>query len=335
MAKLTGKLTNTVVVLITLASWNSFKSPVFGSNLGIKANMERINDNVVEKLQKIDSLTQDLQNLATNLNFNYQETQTETTNSDQNLVNLHSFTFGFPQTSHEKSIDYLAFMTQTKTKSKKDFSEIEVGDLTKQKFQLSAKNFLNYIANSIKQIRTDKPTNISKSSDIATLPQTKADEVFKDMYDFDINLPKKEYDLNSSMGEIFNNQENNTNNQNNSSPISSPIDNLGNKSNNSNQYEGLQQQLIASVEVTRTNSSPRATPSVPNNSGFTPRVNVRNNWFQYYSIGQQYSNPGDLINSNQNSVVTRQQALKQQVEQEIKQKMPFAQTQNQRGFNYP
>jgi hypothetical protein len=105
-----------------------------------------------------------------------------------------------------------------------------------------------------------------------------------------------------------------------------PANNLVNNFNTPKDYSGLQKQLIASVQVSQATSSPTQRAYGNNNRNFNSRANlprVRNSWFQYYSIGEQYSNPKGLIDTPSNSITTKQLNLQQKVEQEIQQRMQF------------
>jgi predicted unusual protein kinase regulating ubiquinone biosynthesis (AarF/ABC1/UbiB family) len=149
----------------------------------------------------------------------------------------------------------------------------------------------------------------------------------QDIYNFEVSINKKEYDLNSSLNSILNDQSTNNSNL---------ADNLKKETTNSNSYATLQEEFVASVQVQQVPGEyVYSQPVVNELSSVANPPTSRHNWFQYFAKGQQYSNSTGLIDDSSDPYITKQLRLQQQVEREIQQKMPFTKTPTQKYFQIP
>jgi hypothetical protein len=302
MAKQLTRLKSFFGIATGLLSLSYFIDATFAINLKPMSEVDLKNDDVSGKLPKTANIYRSISSIAINLHLKRNETEQNTIPYDHNSEKLDSFEIALPEIRSRQMSEYLALMLQKPKASKEDFNSIEIDDLLHKKQEFSLGNFVAYLVNSFQQIRTDRPIKIEKSTDITILPQVKGDELFKDMYDFDINIQKKEYDLNSPLSSVFNDQSTNNN-----SPANSNQNLLGSKlspsTTNSNPYVGLQNQLVASLDDYQTRNQDRVLARVEGNTGFRGRAIAsrgNNQSSQYFEKAQQYSNPAGLIHTSPN-----------------------------------
>lgn len=337
MAKQIRGLKGFFSITTGLVSLSYLMAPVYAGNIGVISETDSENHNVIDKLQETVTNYNEHSSMVFDLKLNLDENQENIfANNNPELSNY--VDLGLPEVLSITATDYLNVITKKPQESTEDFQAIEIGTIdNNNRPELSPTNLFAYLVNSFQQIKTDQPINFEKPANIAILPQIESKKIYNDMYEFDSNIAPKEYTLDSPLSSVFNDQSSNNSNSANNNQ-NSPSDILTSRNINRNVYAGLQQQLISSVNVIQTPSQQYAgtTPAPePVNTGVpsmpTTYIN-RSNWFQYFSIGQQYSNPAGLINTSSSSYVSSQLQLQEQTEQEIRQRMPMFIKSNQKVF---
>jgi formate dehydrogenase maturation protein FdhE len=248
---------------------------------------------------------------------------------NQNQIDYGNIALALAKLSEEKE-EFLAIIPTNSSKSPEELYSMEISSISSNEpLQLSPQNFLSYMVNSLKKIRLDQPINQSGSKDIAILPQAKADETFKDMYDFNVEKKPKEYDLDSSLNDVFKDESATDNTQGKNSDQNLLKDQISDSSSNSISYVGLQHQLVTSVrqnqppsQYTSSNSQNNLPPISAQNSLSSLITPSRgsNSWFLFFGKAQQYSNPMGLIETSPDAQITSQLQLEQQVEQQVQQR---------------
>ncbi len=169
-----------------------------------------------------------------------------------------------------------------------------------------------YIASNVEII---SPDSTAPKSDIALLPKAEnVNDIYESVYEFDVELQQKEYDMNSGIGQLMGSG--NSSSQNQANPLGSE----------KAAYYGLQQQLITDInQYTRERrrrrfqlfgNQPQNDPTIAQINNPVPAVPGQvagggSSWFVFFSIGQRYANSGDLLASGQSDYVQQQLMLQQ------------------------
>ncbi|MBF2055815.1 MAG: hypothetical protein IGQ45_01060 [Cyanobacterium sp. T60_A2020_053] len=147
-------------------------------------------------------------------------------------------------------------------------------------------------------------TNFGEGPTAIMKEQTGADDIYRDVYEYDLNTSKvNNPDLGTGLGAMFGTEQKAT-----------PSD-----------YRRLQQKLVGTlaedIQAQQSPSSPNNQNSNfdPTNSVATPAPSpVQNSWFLFYGKAQQTANPGDLIGNT--DIVREQLELERQVRERVNQR---------------
>lgn len=307
-------ITTTIIITPSIL----FDNPAFAMNISLSSDNSTIQKYLSKELKSITTIHENLglsiinsQNIeCCNLNTKISSNNFEPMEIDDSSQ-VTTDTFGLPRIWSISAQEYLSIITQKAIAKKEDFTQIEVGEAFNNGNN-NSDNIFSSIINSLKNIKTDgfKPR---ENVQIAVLPQVSANDIFKDMYEYgEVAQAQPDYNINTPLSIVLNGETKN---------------NYGGGS--SNPYVGLQQELVASVQVAGESSPQFSNFQVSaNNRGFNSSLNSRpimtnNYWNQYFDKGQLYSNPDGLVGNGVNPYVSQQLQLQKQSEQEIKQRMRF------------
>jgi hypothetical protein len=200
--------------------------------------------------------------------------------------------------------DYLELVSGDLTQSTFDLSqgiELTSGE---EKQELSPLNLWGYIVSSLKKLTIALPPNRKRVAEVPILPQVETQDIFKGIYDFDITIEKKEYDLHTSLNLILNNQAVKDGDRLANTKANLLEDRIFSAPRNGNPYVSLQQQLVNSLKGNQPLSSPRGLPSYGyvgiEGSIVAPS---RNRWVQDLEKAQQDYNSPRLINISPQSYI--------------------------------
>lgn len=162
------------------------------------------------------------------------------------------------------------------------------------------------------QVEIIDPQNNANSSDIALLARAEnVNDIYDSVYEFNAELKHKEFDMNSSLGEMRGQTASNSLSQNNL------------LHSNQSTYYGLQQQLMTNIaEYTREKRRRRfqlfgnrqQDPTIAQINNPLPAVPTQtagggSSWFVFFSIGQRDSSTGNLLASGESDYVQQQLML--------------------------
>ena len=306
------KLKQFLSISTGLISFSYFNSYAYAINLGAMSPDDSDGKVLNQRLEEIANNYTNLSSMFLNLDLTATNTEETTPQERNNSAALTSLVSDIDESSSTQTSNYLTILIGELTESKTGInSGTELIFVEEPEF--SARNLFGYIAHSLKKLNINQSINLNRVPEIAILPQVDTEDIYKGVYDFSITTNKK-YDLNSSLNNVFNNNQD-FNNQ------ASKV--LGG-GNNSNSYVGLQHQLVNSVQV-RTNRG--SSSDLFSNGSYTFSggnfSEPSNNWVQYFDKGQQYSNFGGLVGPASGSYVNRQLQLQQQLQRKMPKRKSF------------
>lgn len=172
--------------------------------------------------------------------------------------------------------------------------------------QLEAR-YTSYMASNIEVVSSSNSTNEPK---IAFLPKTEANDIYDNVYEFEIAMNQKEYTLSSGIGEMLSTNSNSLNSQEEQKAT----------------YHGLQKQLVDSLSesskerakimaqggaVPAPTTAPTIAQIAGGNTGWNRSVSRGSNWFQFFGMGQMQSNASGLLGTEESDYVRQQLILQQ------------------------